>query len=446
MDELIKEIDILIEELIFKFIKNIAKEFKIDSKELHKLADSIPLSFNEPDEIWKKIPDSNYEISNMGRIKNVVSGKFMAFSMGRGYLRTGLSINGKSKSYRIHVLVAEYFIGKRPNKNVINHKDGNRLNNKSSNLEYITQSENILHSFNVLGNKPSVIRSVYQMDLKGKIIKKFESAAEAGRILGICCTHIGCVCNGNRKSSGGFRWKFVEEKETESKINLENFHEIKGFNCYMVNKKGQIYSKNTKRLLKIQKDKCGYFYICIRKNNKGYNNFVHRLVAQTFIPNPENKKFVNHINHNRDDNNLENLEWVTIEENMKHSYESKDTKRKNTVGIIKYKKVDGILEEVAKFKSIREAYKEAKIGVTSFHTFMKKDNHPTYSWKIDLTKIAIKSKTFTRPIIQLLKGKEINRFDSAKEAARIIGIDSGGIYAVCKEKQKSAGGFQWKYQ
>lgn len=58
-----------------------------------------------------------------------------------------------------------------------------------------------------------------------------------------------------------------------------------------------------------------------RVNFKGKSWFIHRLVAQAFIPNPEEKPQVNHINGVRDDNRAENLEWVTCQENLRHSYD-----------------------------------------------------------------------------------------------------------------------------
>lgn len=73
------------------------------------------------------------------------------------------------------------------------------------------------------------------------------------------------------------------------------------------------------KIRKQYKNKKGYRTVQIWKNGKASTKTVHRMVLEAFIPNTENKPHVNHINSNREDNRLENLEWVTIEENYAHS-------------------------------------------------------------------------------------------------------------------------------
>ncbi len=63
----------------------------------------------------------------------------------------------------------------------------------------------------------------------------------------------------------------------------------------------------------------GYSYVTISKNNKSKSHLLHRMVAETFIPNPDNKPFVNHIDGNKQNNCISNLEWVTKQENQSHS-------------------------------------------------------------------------------------------------------------------------------
>jgi hypothetical protein len=63
----------------------------------------------------------------------------------------------------------------------------------------------------------------------------------------------------------------------------------------------------------------GYFRIKLSNNGKSKRVMLHRIIAEAFINNPENKKCVNHINHNRKDNRIENLEWCTHSENTLHA-------------------------------------------------------------------------------------------------------------------------------
>lgn len=103
-------------------------------------------------------------------------------------------------------------------------------------------------------------------------------------------------------------------------ININEFKTIKGFEDYLINTDGVIIS--TKRGLKIMSQKLNhnYWHITLCKNNKRYYKKVHRLIAETFIPNPNNKKCINHKNGIRFDNRIENLEWCTHSENTKHMH------------------------------------------------------------------------------------------------------------------------------
>lgn len=90
---------------------------------------------------------------------------------------------------------------------------------------------------------------------------------------------------------------------------------------YCISKNGNVYSYYTNKILKQRNNKKGYPSVYLTINGKGVSKVVHRLVAKTFIPNPYNLPQVNHIDGNKENNSVENLEWCTNEYNMRHSWE-----------------------------------------------------------------------------------------------------------------------------
>ena len=97
---------------------------------------------------------------------------------------------------------------------------------------------------------------------------------------------------------------------------------IAGFEDYEISTLGRVRSHKYQRssILKPRITHDGYVWYSLSKNGKGYTRRANRLVAEAFIPNPENKPTVNHIDGDKLNNTVENLEWMTKEEQMRHAY------------------------------------------------------------------------------------------------------------------------------
>lgn len=121
---------------------------------------------------------------------------------------------------------------------------------------------------------------------------------------------------------------------------MEVFKQIVGYEgLYEISDRGTVKSLEKKlfpnspnhvqvypeRILRTEKTSKGYQRVMLAKNGEYKKFYVHRLVASHFIPNPENKPQVNHINHRKFDNRAKNLEWVTNKENAQH-YKNKKKK------------------------------------------------------------------------------------------------------------------------
>ena len=171
-------------------------------------------------EIWKDIKgyEGLYQISDLGNKKSfprngtIKQERILKQTIdNNGYLVVGLYKNNKLKKVCVHWLVANAFIPKRKEHEVINHIDGNKLNNKLSNLERCTQSHNVKESYRLGLEKPVNEKIVMQYDLKGNFIKEWKSGSEASRQLNIGQANISACCRGLRKQVNGFVWKFKEE-------------------------------------------------------------------------------------------------------------------------------------------------------------------------------------------------------------------------------------------
>lgn len=141
----------------------------------------------------------------------------------------------------------------------------------------------------------------------------------------------------------------------------EKWKDILEASNYEVSNLGNVRNKKTLKVLKGRLSKSGYYQVSIKIDKTGNftNRYIHRLVAEHWIKNPENKREVNHIDGNKTNNTVDNLEWVTSSENQQH---------RHLIGIIQTSQkrvgkftIDG--ELVKKFNSIKEAAELDNNGV-----------------------------------------------------------------------------------
>jgi len=171
-------------------------------------------------EMWKAVKgyEGLYDVSNFGRIKSyprngtIKKERILKQTIDTtGYFIVGLHKNNKQKKVCVHWLVADAFIPKRKGHEVINHIDGNKLNNNVTNLERCTQKHNVRESFRLGLQTPYNEKVVLQYDSNGNFIKEWKSGCEAGRQLNMSQSNISACCRGLRQQANGFVWKFKEE-------------------------------------------------------------------------------------------------------------------------------------------------------------------------------------------------------------------------------------------
>ena len=185
-------------------------------------------------EIFKDIPgyEGLYQASNLGRIKSlsifyhsgfenraikerperIVSS---SYNWG-GYERVCLANGKKRKSFLVHRLVAITFLKKPVGLDFINHKNGNKKDNRLENLEWCNRSQNIRHAIEI-GLKPTakgadskLAKKVYQVDENGNIIKEFPSCKTAYKTIGICSASLLRVLNGEWEQVKGLHFKYAK--------------------------------------------------------------------------------------------------------------------------------------------------------------------------------------------------------------------------------------------
>lgn len=159
-----------------------------------------------------------YEVSNTGLVRNKFTEHILTPQEDKkGYMRVRLSLHNKKATAKVHRLVAMAFIPNPENKPQVNHMDTNKNNNRVDNLEWATNGENQIHAYKhgrnyVTGKAGRKKIPVCKMDLNtGGVIETYKSLADAERENGLHRSNIHKVLYGERRSTGGFGWRFESE-------------------------------------------------------------------------------------------------------------------------------------------------------------------------------------------------------------------------------------------
>ena len=330
-------------------------------------------------EEWHVINDfPNYSVSNLGNVMNNKTNKLLKLCNKSGYYHISLTNKNSHKTFKVHRLVALTFIENDEDKPQVNHKDKNKLNNNISNLEWVTHKENCQHKSIGLIYKSNKNKPILRLNKNNEMLQKYNSIEDAGQwVLENNLTSsshngrnaIGNCVNSLSNSAYGYKWKYVENNSLENEEWREiNLKKIFGESCewnktYFVSNLVRFKNSYGTIMDNYKVNENGYIRIYIYK--KTFT--LHRLVALTFLVNPENKEQVNHKDGNKLNNSVQNLEWCSNKENQIHKFQN-GLGNNYTRKIGQYDLNDNLIKE---YESIISASKEVNISPSSIKGVLK---------------------------------------------------------------------------
>lgn len=166
---------------------------------------------------WKPVVgyEDLYEVSNTGGVRRKNKKELKPQITKTGYVRFHLSKKGKAKSILAHRIVAEAFIENPLGYKTVNHKDENKSNNNTENLEWCNMSYQNKYGKGAIARNKFKEKPVCQYTKSGEFIERFDSVKIAAQKLNLNETSIHCVCKGTRryKSTGGYIFRYAVKED-----------------------------------------------------------------------------------------------------------------------------------------------------------------------------------------------------------------------------------------
>lgn len=238
----------------------------------------------------------------------------------------------------------------------------------------------------------------------------------------------------------------------EGLYEVSNLGNVKSYDKQIWNRFKFVLRKG--RLMKTYVDRYGYVRVCLYKDGKKTTEQVHRLVALTFIPNPDNLPQVNHKDANKQNNNVTNLEWCTCLQNMRHAFKNVVFDYQ-TIPVVKIDNETNIV--VAVYESVQDAAKDVSDNPSNILRACNFDNDSSkgFRWRKNSKnykvgdyvklKALYHPSTKKRKVVKIKDGYVLDVYDSLMEAARQNDCENSAICMCCKGKINSHKGYQWKY-
>ena len=263
---------------------------------------------------------SCWQVSNWGRVKNTRGKISHGGSQSRGYRRVTIACETGPKKFCVHRLVAFVFRGGPSSPLlVVNHIDGNSTNNAAYNLEYVTQSENVRHALTTRTWQRGRSKTVRARRLGAAVWQTFLSVQRAADAVGVSSCSVSKCCNGKLRNCRDHEFQFVQDADLPGEVWKDAVDPTtrSALPGYRISSCGRIEGPTGIRTY--GSDHHGYRRICC----KGTDPLVHRIMACTFLDLPASDKppwEVNHLDGNRSNNSIENLEVVNRSENVLHAW------------------------------------------------------------------------------------------------------------------------------